>query len=60
MNDISGKIADGLNFFGVAFGIFVVVPTWFEPLQEYNDLAISFMLVIMCAQVLALRIRFRN
>ena len=54
------KIADGLNLFCVLFAIFVVIPTWFEPMDAYNGVAVSFMLVVMSAQVVALRLQHRN
>ena len=54
------KAADGLNIFGCMFAIFVLIPTWFEPLQHSNAVAANALLVIMSLQVVFLRIANRG
>ena len=54
------KAADGLNFFGCMVAIFVLVPTWFEPLQGSNSVVANALLFIMSVQVLLLRMASRN
>ena len=53
------KAADGLNFFGCMFAIFVLIPTWFEPLQHNNAVVVNVLLIIMSLQVVLLRIAGR-
>jgi uncharacterized membrane protein len=54
------KIADILNFITAIFGVFIVIPTLFEWFSPFNGIAVNFMLVLACVQVLMLRMAQRS
>ena len=49
------KWADRMNVATAVFGIFILAPTWFEPFEKFNGVAISTIALLAWIQVLLLR-----